>query len=1007
MKKANIKLNKIITALVIGLVLSVNSAFATENIIPPDYREIAIQQGSNAAKEGGKPDLGPFLRASVIGKNLTEPSGNIKSSIRGLVGGRNFTATDVDRAMIPFATSNGFGLTNLFHDGGEWPGFNGTPANDDGSASGDKLAEEIYDYDQNRHYPKAVLRYIGTHCYIFVPVMFYPTLPIPLSNSEDYTPKALAEWGMTWPHNPNLYYSPDANGNVREPRFLLGTDKATARLNLSKLASKFDTEIYPQMREMLGNEPDCDGDSKVFILLDDIRDATGGFLGYFWAGNQFDRSSIPLSNEKELLYIDIHNFVDDPNEAYGTVAHEFAHMIMFNEGYYMEGSELKGLETWVEEGITTFVEHKFTNKFSPNLDVFITNPDTRLVEDRTSVWLGNSPYANYGASFLFMYYLCEKYGHANVPNFLKNIIRSREGGGIGNINAALKSSNKTMKDVFPDWCIANILNKTVKNDLITPLNDGKWGYKVDNDQNTNNDIGYNRRLPVAFSENVLLSTDSTTRSSTVSPWAADFIKIAGNTGNLNVAFDGDDRGVFAAALIKQGRQVDTAVEMFYLSDKQAGNMVVQNYGTNGTYDNLILVPMQTGNYNDSKISYVYSGTFADLKVAVFPNPMFENHLHVIVRSDSKFSSEPRVQMTYGDAQWYMTMAPINDSTYIANHALSTSGEGVIVATGANMNGVILTNTLKFSAVYYPPKSSGLLSASFVRLNIPKETLREGGTVVAASSGNPVSYAGVTRLSSNIDIALPSEPEKDIEITIPIDKAESFAKSKTGLYRASAEGLKWVGPVTFNENNVTAKMNFSGTVFAAYDDTPPTIESEPETLSTGWVKFGLSDLGSGINFDSVKISQNGKELNYRVNEDKTVSADASQLRAGTYDFEIAVADNAGNAVKKQLRTAVAGVLSVDQVVAYPNPAKNRSVIRASLSGSSSKTADVSVKIFDVSGHKVLSPKKLNNNGTDNYEFAWDLRNDKGKLVANGVYFAEISTKTGGVSAKNRTKIAVLK
>ena len=48
------------------------------------------------------------------------------------------------------------------------------------------------------------------------------------------------------------------------------------------------------------------------------------------------------------------------------------------------------------------------------------------------------------------------------------------------------------------------------------------------------------------------------------------------------------------------------------------------------------------------------------------------------------------------------------------------------------------------------------------------------------------------------------------------------------------------PVTFNENNVTAKMNFR-TVFAAYDDTP-TIEGEPETLSTGWVKFGLSDLG---------------------------------------------------------------------------------------------------------------------------------------------------------------------
>ncbi len=402
MKRVSKQLNKKIIFLILSILFTASSAFAIENIIPPDFSEKAIAQGMNAMKEGGKADLGPFVRASVMGQKLPNPKGNLKGSIRGLVGGRNFTGTDVDRVMIPIATSNGPGLSNLFHDGGEWPGYGGNPDTDDGNASGVALAEEIYDFDGNAHYPKAVLRYVGTHCYIFVPVMFFPTLPVPLSNSEDITPKAQAEWGMTWHHNPNLYYSPDAGGNVREPRFMLGADKAEARLTLARLATKFDTEIYPQMRNLLGNEPDVDGDSKVFILLDDIREPTGGFLGYFWAGNQFSRLDIPLSNEKEILYIDIHNFVDYPSEAYGTVAHEFAHMIMFNEGYYVEDGELKGLETWLEEGITTYVEHLFTNKYSPNLDVFIRNPDTRLVEDRSSVWLGNSPYANYGSSFLFM-----------------------------------------------------------------------------------------------------------------------------------------------------------------------------------------------------------------------------------------------------------------------------------------------------------------------------------------------------------------------------------------------------------------------------------------------------------------------------------------------------------------------------------------------------------------------------------------------------------------------------
>jgi hypothetical protein len=1008
MKRLSKQLNKNLLVLIVGILLMATSAFAIENIIPPDFTEQAIEQGINAQKTGGKADLGPFVRASVLGQKLPNPKAGINGSIRGALGPKRFTGTDVDRVMVPFSTSNGPGLSSLFHDGGEWPGYGGDPNVDDGNASGVALAEEIYDYDGNGHYPKAVLRHVGTHCYIFVPVMFFPTLPVPLSNSEEITPKAQAEWGMTWHHNPNLYYSPDSGGNVREPRFILGADKASARLTLSRLATKFDTEIYPEIRNYLGNEPDVDGDSKIYIFLDDIREPTGGFLGYFWAGNQFSKFDIPLSNEKEMLYIDIHNFVDYPSEAYGTVAHEFAHMIMFNEGYYVEDGELKGLETWVEEGVTTFVEHKFTGHFSPNLDMFIEKPDTRLVDDRSSVWLGNNPYANYGASFLFMYYICEKYGHANVPNFLKTIIRAREGGGIGNIEAALRPHNNIkMKDVFVDWAIANSLNKTTKKDLITPLNNGKWGYLVDNDQNINNDIGYNRRLPVNLSETMLLSTDSTTRSSAVNPWAADYIRIHGNNGKLNVAFDGDDRGMFAAALIKQGPQVDTDVEILYLNDKQAGNVVVQNYGTSSTYENLTLIPVQTGNYSDQPLSYVYSGTFADLKVAVFPNPMFENHLHVVVRSESKFSSEPRVQMTYDGAQWYMVMSPIDDSTYIANYSLKNSGEGTLVASGANASGVILSNSIKFSAVYYPPRSAGSLSSSFVRLNIPEGALTEGGLVVAATGENPISYGGITRVSPSIDVALPSEPSKNIQLLIPIKSQGEFAADKLGIYRSTGDGLRWVSAAKLEDGKAVSELNFSGTVFAAYDDTPPLLDGEPEGMSDGWTKFNVVETGSGIDEKSIRVLCGGKQVPTKINEAGQLLANTSAFKKGSYDFDIGLKDNAGNVLAKRLSGAVLGVMQVEQVVAYPNPAKNRSTIRAELAGGSAASAEVSVRLYDVSGHRVLGQRSMRQGKAGIYEYVWDLRNDKGALVANGVYFAEITVKSASGSSKNRLKLAVLK
>ena len=1018
MKKANIQLNKIY-AILAALFFVINISYADNEILPVGYRLGAQEQALAASQGKGRADLGVFMRASLksmFSAPVTSSSSSKRSALRGVVGGTNFSAADVDKVMIPISTSNGPGVTDLWHDGGEWPNTGGIPSLDDGSASGDSLAQEIYDYDGNRHYPKAVLRYIGTHCYIFVPVMFFPTLPTPISSSETETPAALAEWGMTWHHDSSLYYSPNAPGSVLEPRYILGSTKEAAKQTLQRIADKFDQEIYPKVREYLGDEPDIDGDSRIFILLDDIRDYYGSYLGYFWAGNEFSRSSIPLSNEKEILFVDIHRFMSNPSDSYGTIAHEFSHMINYNNGFDVVNGELKGLSTWIDEGIATFIEHKFDGLFSSNVDAFLDKPDTRLVETRDSVWVGTSPFANYGASFLWLYYICEKYGESNLPSFLKTI--TSYGKNTGNyddiecFNAALKTSNTTFKEVFKDWCIANILDTTVKNDLITPLNNGKWGYKADKNSKT---IGYNRRLPVSLTESVLLSSDSTSRSSKVNPWAANYIKLEGNNGNLNVAFDGDDRGTFSAALIKQGKFVNTDVENFILNSKNSGNIVVQNYGTSGTYEHVILVPMQTGTYNDSAMSYVFAGTFAELRVAIFPNPLFENNLHVLVKSDNKFAAEPRVQMTYGSAQFYMTMAPVDEYTYISNYTISSSGEGTLVVTGSNSNGALLTNTLKFSAVYYPAKSAGSLSASFARLNIPSGAFDVKGTAVAAEIGNPVSYAGVKRLSGNIDVAFPTTPKKDIQISIPITadvNLNDTIKKQIGLYRATTDGLKWVSKASINtDNSIEGNMNFSGTVFAAYDDVAPEIIGEPEVLIAGGkTAFQILEEGSGLDESTVKVVCNGKILQCSIDENNRIIANTTGINSGEQSFEIEIADKVGNVMRASINGDVVNQLSLDQVLVYPNPSKNgRSVIRAKLSGGTGgmlNNANVSVKIYDASGHKVKSGVLTRiNDGI--YEYNWNLSNEKGKRVANGIYFAEVKTSANGINAKNRIKIAVLK
>ena len=274
--------------------------------IAPSVRAAALAQ-ARQAKNGGDACLSMLLNRNLPPYEVnmsSEGFQGVRGNIRAIVGGRNYTAADIDSAEVPFYTVNGVGLTPLLHDGGEWPGTGGNPDADDGRPSFSiDWAGEIYDIDRNGHYPKAVLRYIGSHCYIFVPVMFFPTLPRGISSTEEETPAAKSEWGLAWPDTLGwggdvYYYAPATGAKTLEPRYVLGSDKNLARLKLKEMADEFDSRIYPKMREYFGNEPDVDQDAKIFIILDDIRDGVGSFRGYFWAANQYPARRSPLPTKR-------------------------------------------------------------------------------------------------------------------------------------------------------------------------------------------------------------------------------------------------------------------------------------------------------------------------------------------------------------------------------------------------------------------------------------------------------------------------------------------------------------------------------------------------------------------------------------------------------------------------------------------------------------------------------------------------------------------------------------
>ena len=86
-----------------------------------------------------------------------------------------------------------------------------------------------------------------------------------------------------------------------------------------------------------------------------------------------------------------------------TVAHEFQHNLL----RYRDVDE----ETWLDEAFAMYAAYYISGSsiFLDSARAFLEAPSTRL-----TAWKSDEPFAEYGASTLFMVYLADTYGDALV-----------------------------------------------------------------------------------------------------------------------------------------------------------------------------------------------------------------------------------------------------------------------------------------------------------------------------------------------------------------------------------------------------------------------------------------------------------------------------------------------------------------------------------------------------------------------------------------------------------------
>ncbi len=281
--------------------------------------------------------------------------------------------------------------------------------------------------------------------------------------------------------------------------------------DLMELGDTFDQVIVPTNREFFGSEwnPGVDGDPHIYVLY------AGGLgfslAGYYSSADQLHPLAHEYSNAHEMFLINSDNVKLWEDYTYGTLAHEFQHMIH----WYTDRNEA----TWMNEGFSMLAELLNGYDVGGHDDSYLRQTDVQLTDWGDDVG-DNSPH--YGASFLFMAYFLDRFGEeatkavvAHPENSMQSIDLVFE-----ELNIQDPTTNQilTAEEVFADWAVTNQV-------LDASVGDGRYDYS-----------NYSPRK-ASITETVSGFTTDVMRRS-VYQFGVDYVRFTDLDGSYNLNFTG-------------------------------------------------------------------------------------------------------------------------------------------------------------------------------------------------------------------------------------------------------------------------------------------------------------------------------------------------------------------------------------------------------------------------------------------------------------------------------------
>lgn len=182
-----------------------------------------------------------------------------------------------------------------------------------------------------------------------------------------------------------------------------------------QMATEFDTQIFPDITPIFGEPSDVNSDNRVAILCFDIKDGfsgSGGYIaGYFDCNDLYaNDTENPYSNETEVFYIDTYpamgTTTKNVTKCYDTIAHEFQHMVNFNQNVFIEGGD--DMAVWLDEGLAEAASQVYSGTvLSKRINLYNSSS---LITSGLSVLTWQQILENYALSYLFLQYVKEQAG---------------------------------------------------------------------------------------------------------------------------------------------------------------------------------------------------------------------------------------------------------------------------------------------------------------------------------------------------------------------------------------------------------------------------------------------------------------------------------------------------------------------------------------------------------------------------------------------------------------------